>query len=46
MKYLSLEYIANSSKLFNCSLEHMKPEVNILDGKKKNAISTSDFQDK
>ena len=40
--------IANSSWLFNCncSLEHMKPEVNIFDGKKKNAISTSGFQDK
>ena len=24
----------------------MKPKVNIFDGKKKNAISTSDFQDK
>ena len=25
---------------------HMKPKVNIFDGKKKNAISTSGFQDK
>ena len=48
MKYTSLEYrnIANSSQLFNCSLEHMKPKVNIFDRKKKNAISTSGFQDK
>ena len=38
--------IANSSLLFSCSLEHMKPKVNIFDGKKKNAISTSGFQDK
>ena len=27
-------------------LEHMKPKVNIFDGKKKNAISTSGFPDK
>ena len=31
---------------FNCSLEHMKPKVNIFDGKKKNAISTSGFPNK
>ena len=45
MKYSSLEY-SDSSYLLNCSLEHMKPKVNIFDGKKKNAISTSGFQDK
>ena len=45
MNYLSLN-IANPSQLFNCSLEHMKPKVNIFDGRKKNAISTSGFQDK
>ena len=28
------------------SLEHMKLKVNIFDGKKKNAISTSGFPDK
>ena len=37
---------ANSPWLFNCSLEHMKPKVNIFDGKKKSAISTSGFPDK
>ena len=46
MKYSSLKLIANSSQIFNCSLEHMKLKVNIFDGKKKNAISTSGFQDK
>ena len=32
--------IHHLSQLFNCSLKHMKPKVNIFDGKKKNAIST------
>ena len=27
--------------IYICSSEHMKPKVNIFDGKKKNAISTS-----
>ena len=45
MKYSSLEY-SEFILAFNCSLEHMKPKVNIFDGKKKNAISTSGFQDK
>ena len=44
--YINCWSIANSSWLFNCSLKHMKPKVNIFDGKKKNAISTSGFQDK
>ena len=36
MKYLSLKY-SESILAFqkNCSLEHMKPKVNIFDGKKE-----------
>ena len=45
MNYLSLKY-RESILAFNCSLEHMKPKVNIFDGKEKNAISSSGFQDK
>ena len=42
MIYSMLEY----SELILASLKHMKPKVNIFDGKKKNTISTSGFQDK
>ena len=45
MIYSTMEY-NELIPVFNCSLEHMKPKVDIFDGKKKNAISTSDFQDK
>ena len=47
MKYSSLEYgeFILAFQL-QSNLEHMKPKVNIFDGKKKNAISTSGFQDK
>ena len=45
MNYLSLKY-SESILAFNCSFEHKKPKVNIFDGKKKNAISASGFQDK
>ena len=45
MKYSSLQY-GELILAFHCSLEHLKPKVNIFDGKKKNAISTSGFQDK
>ena len=45
MKYSSLKY-SEFILAFNCSLEHMKPKVNIFDGKKKNVILTSGFQDK
>ena len=45
MIYSTLEY-RELILAFNCSLEYMKPKVNIFDGKKKNAISTSGFQNK
>ena len=45
MKYSSLQY-SEFILAFNCSLEDLKPKVSIFDGKKKNAISTSGFQDK
>ena len=45
MKYSSLKY-SEFILAFKCSLEHMKPKVNIFGGKKKNAISTSGFHDK
>ena len=44
MNYLSLKY-SESIIAFNCSLEDKKPKVNIFDGKQKNVISTSGFQD-
>ena len=43
MNYLSLKY-SEFILAFNCSLEHMKPKVNIFDGEKKNAISANGFQ--
>ena len=45
MNYLSMKY-SESILAFQLQFEHMKPKVNIFDGKKKNAISTSGFQDK
>ena len=45
MKYSSLKY-SEFILAFQVQLEHMKPKVNIFDGKKKNTISTSGFQDK
>ena len=37
MKYSSLKY-REFMLAYNYTLEHMKPKVNIFDGKKKNAI--------
>ena len=45
MKYSLLKY-SESILAFNCSLGHIKPKVKIFDGKKKNAILKSGFQDK
>ena len=45
MIYSVLEY-SELTLAFNYSLERMTPKVNIFDGKKKNAISTSGFQDR
>ena len=41
INYSSLEY----SEFVLAFFEHMKPKVNIFDGKKRNAISTSGFPD-
>ena len=43
MKYSSLEY-SEFILAFYLQLEHLKPKVNIFDGKKKNAIPTSGFK--
>ena len=45
MNYLSLKY-SKSILAFQLQFGTMKPKVNIFDGKKKNVISTSGFQDK
>ena len=45
INYSSLEY-SEFILAFNCSLDHMKPKVNIFDGEKENVISTSSFPDK
>ena len=45
MIYSMLEY-SELTLAFHYSLERMTPKVNIFDGKKKNAMSASGFQDK
>ena len=46
MKYSSLKY-SKFIPAFQVQFgTYMKPKVNIFDGKKKSAISTSGFQDK
>ena len=42
INYSSLEY-SEFILAFQLQFEHMKPQVNIFDGEKKNAISTSGF---
>ena len=45
MNYLSLKY-SESILAFQLQFGTYEAEVNICDGKKENAISTSGFQDK